>query len=127
MENLEVNIVTEMFVLILCGILGFQFITIIDRVWFSIDYKKAEKGLEVLEHYHYKFPLWIIAFVIFEYSPALSFGLIGMGSAFFYHETKQKNYFAHNSPHFKGSTIIGIALGVITIITYILVFGSVDV
>lgn len=112
----------ETFTLILCGILGFLFITILDRLWFSIDYKKAEKGLEVLEHYHYFFPLWAIAFILFEHIPALSFALIGTGTAFFYHEAKQKNYFAHKSTHFKGSTIIGIILATITIITYVIVF-----
>lgn len=106
----------------LAGILGFQFITIIDRLWFAIDYKKTEKGFEVLEHYHYNFPLWIIAFIILQYVPVLSYLLVGMGAAFFYHEAKQKNYFAHNSPHFKGSTIIGVIGAALTIITYVLIF-----
>ena len=116
--NLEGNIVNETFVLILCGILGFQIITIIDRVWFAIDYKKAEKGLEVLEHYHYGLALMTISFIFIDLIPFMAFILLGMGAAFIYHESKQKNYFAHKSTHFKGSTIIGLVLMIIGIFTY---------
>lgn len=106
--------------LILAGIIGFLGVTIIDRVWFLIDYKKAEKGLEVLEHYHYLFIAWIGAFLIVEYIPVLAYGLIGAGTAFFYHEAKQKNFFSYTSTHFKQSTIIGVVLAAITIAVYLI-------
>lgn len=106
------------FTLILCGILGFQFITIIDRIWFKIDYKKAEKGLEVLEHFHHGIILITLSFVILQYNVFMATILLGMGAAFIYHESKQKNYFAYTSTHFKGSTIIGIFLTGIAIVTY---------
>lgn len=98
-----------LFVIILAGILGFQFVTIIDRLWFAIDYKKTEKGLEVLEHYHFGLALLAISFIFIQI-PILAFALLGMGAGFIYHESKQKNYFAHQSTHFKGSTIIGLVL-----------------
>lgn len=110
---------TEIFVLILCGILGFQFITIIDRIWFAIDYKKVEKGLEVLEHYHYGIVLMTISFIFIDLIPFMAFILLGMGASFIYHESKQKNYFAHKSTHFKGSLLIGLILSVISISSYI--------
>lgn len=103
----------------MAAILGFLLVTIIDRVWFRIDYKKAEKGLEVFEHYHYFFPLWIIAFIVFEYVPILSYTLISMGAAFFYHESKQTNFFAHQSIHFRNSSIIGLVLAILTILAYV--------
>lgn len=99
----------ELFITILAGILGFQFVTIIDRLWFAIDYKKTEKGLEVLEHYHFGLGLLVISFIFIQI-PILAFALLGMGAGFIYHESKQKNYFAHQSTHFKGSTIIGVVL-----------------
>ena len=54
----------ELFTFLLTGILGFQFITIIDRIWFRINYKKAEKGLEVIEHYHHGIGLFAISFIV---------------------------------------------------------------
>lgn len=110
----------ELFVTVLAGILGFQFVTIIDRLWFAIDYKKTEKGLEVLEHYHFGIALLAVSFVFIQI-PILAFALLGMGAAFIYHESKQKNYFAHQSTHFKGSTIIGVVLLCITgaVFTYV--------
>ena len=97
--------------------LGFIFVTIIDRLWFAIDYKKAEKGLEVLEHYHFGIVLLAI-FPWITFASSLSFVIFAAGAAFIYHESKQKNYFAHKSTHAKGSTIIGIVLCIISIISY---------
>jgi len=94
----------------LAAVLGFLFITLIDRIWFRIDYKKVEKGLEVMEHYHYGLLLFALAPFFIEYSLITSFGLLGMGTAFIYHESKQRNFFAHKSVHFKNSTIIGLSL-----------------
>jgi len=113
--------IDELFTLSLVGILGFLLITIIDRIWFRIDYKKAEKGLEVLEHYHYGIGLFTISFIFVSSIPIIAFLLLGMGAAFIYHESKQKNFFAHQSTHFKGSTIIGTTLSIIAIIVYFLI------
>ncbi len=110
-----------MFDLLLVGILGFLFITIIDRLWFAIDYKKAEKGLEVLEHYHYGIALLGIAFILTAQIEVLAYLLLGMGTAFIYHESKQKNYFSHKSKHFKPSLAIGLVLTAITITVYFLI------
>ncbi len=107
-----------MFEIAMAAVLGFLFITIIDRIWFRIDYKKVEKGLEVMEHYHYGLLLFALAPFFIEYSLVTSFGLLGMGTAFIYHESKQRNFFAHQSVHFKGSTIIGVTLAIIAIVLY---------
>ena len=91
-----------------------------------ITNKKTEKGLEVLEHYHYGIALIAIAIILIQHIPYLAIALLGAGAAFIYHESKQKNYFAHKSPHFKGSTIIGIALIIIAITSYIYVSSFVN-
>lgn len=108
----------ELFTFILAGILGFLFITLIDRMWFRIDYKKAEKGMEVLEHYHYGIALLALSFVLIQPILILAFALLGMGTAFIYHESKQKNFFAHQSTHFKGSTVIGLIIAAIAVFSY---------
>jgi len=107
----------------LVSFIGFMVITLIDRVWFRIDYKKAEKGLEVLEHYHYGIVLLAILPFVMIHSQLLAFGFFGAGAAFIYHESKQKNFFAHHSTHAKNSTIIGIILCVIAITLYLYSWG----
>ncbi len=102
---------------ILALFLGFIFVTIIDRLWFSINYKKAEKGLEVLEHYHFGIGL-LILFPWILFATPWAFIVFAAGAAFIYHESKQKNYFAHKSTHAKGSTIIGIVLCTIALASY---------
>ncbi len=104
------------------AILGFLGITIIDRIWFLIDYKKAEKGLEVLEHFHYGIILMGISVISIPYIPlAATYALLGAATAFIYHESKQKNFFSYKSTHFKGSAVIGIVLTVIFSTLYLLV------
>jgi len=112
---------TENTILAISGISGFLFVTIIDRLWFKMDYKKVEKGLEVLEHYHYGIALFAVSFVVLSVSEILSFTLLLMGAAFIYHESKQKNYFSYTSNHFKNSTIIGVLLAVIAGVIFFLV------
>lgn len=108
-----------MYELILTGILGFLGITIVDRVWFLIDYKKAEKGLEVLEHYHYGIALMGAAVVLAPFmSLFITYAMLGAGTAFIYHESKQKNFFAYTSSHFRGSATIGLILAAISIFSY---------
>ena len=105
----------ETFLLVGLGFLG---ITIIDRVWFFIEYKKAERGLEVLEHYHYGIIAIGISIIIFEIINPLAVALMAIGFGFIYHEAKQERLFAWSSPHFKPSTIIGVSLAGVTIIIY---------
>jgi len=105
----------------IAGVLGFIFVTMIDRIWFKIDYKKAEKGLEILEHYHWGILLLAIAPFFINYSLVTSFGLLGMGTAFIYHEAKQKNFFSYDSKHFRLSALIGIVIAIFAIITYFLI------
>lgn len=100
---------------------------IIDVVWWRIDYKKAEKGMEVLEHYHIGLGLIITALIVnLFYQPAAWF-LSGFGFFFILAEWHQSieiagrkvvpgKPFAYGSKHFKGSTIIGIALVAILLI-----------
>lgn len=104
------EIIHGMFLFLFASLLGHLFITIIDRLWFRIDYKKTERGLEALEHYHYGIALLAISFFFVTPVPLLSFALLGMGISFIYHESKQENFFAHKSTHFKESTLIGITL-----------------
>ena len=106
---------------IVSAIIGFFIITIVDRIWFLIDYKKAEKGLEILEHYHYSFVCWIIALLTVSFVPVISWGLVGAGVAFFYHESKQKNFFSYNSKHFKPSLYIAIGLCIVGLLLYFLI------
>lgn len=108
-----------MFEVHLAATLGFIFITIIDRVWFQIDYKKAEKGLEVLEHFHYGIALLAISFIFVESIPSIAYALMGMGTAFIYRESRQKNAYSYTSTHFKPSLIIGLGLCVVTAFSYL--------
>ena len=105
-----------MIYLALSGILGFLAVTIIDRIWFMIDYKKAERGLESLEHYHYGMALMGAGALLWGMIPDIcAFFVIGAGGAFVYHEAKQKNLFSYSSSHFTQSTLIafGILCGMI--------------
>ena len=100
---------------------------IIDVVWWNIDYKKAEKGLEVFEHYHMGIILFIGAVLVnLVYQPA-SWFLAGMGLLFIAAEWHQSieilnkkvipgKPFALGSKHFKGSTTIGVCLAIILLI-----------
>ena len=106
--------------LLLSAFLGFMIITILDRKWFEIDHKRIEQGYEVLEHYHLGIGLIGIGIGIIAYLPLVSYGLIGAGMGLIYHESKQKNYFAIQSAHFRNSSIIGVILIIITITIYFL-------
>jgi len=104
------------------AILGFLGITIIDRIWFKIDYKKAEKGLEIFEHYHYGIILMGVSLITIIHIPLLvSYAMLGAGAAFIYHESKQKNFFAYTSNHFCLSAIIGVILTVLFTVLYFLI------
>lgn len=100
---------------------------LIDVVWWRIDYKKAEKGMEILEHYHMGIALFIAAVVIHSFYTPMSWLMAGMGFMFVFAEWHQTieiagkkvvpgKPFAYGSKHFKQSSIIGIILAVFLLI-----------
>lgn len=105
---------------------------LIDVLWWNINYKKAEKGLEVLEHYHMGLILLIIAIIANLFYESIALFLTGMGFLFIIAEWHQTIHtvgkkvvsgkpFAWGSVHFIGSSIIGIILsGILLSITVIL-------
>ena len=101
--------------LLLSAFLGFILVTILDRRWFDIDHKKIEKGYEVIEHYHWGIVLIGISIVIMIHLPVMAYLVLGAGMGLVYHESKQKNYFAQKSNHFRNSSIIGIVLTTVII------------
>ena len=94
----------------LLAVAGFIVITILDKAWFKLDYKRIEKGFEVVEHYHWGIALIGVGIFIIEYLPYLAYFAAGAGIGLIYHESRQKNYFAHKSTHFRSSAVIGTAL-----------------
>ena len=105
---------------------------IFDTYWWNINFKKVEKGFEVLEHYHFGIILMIAAVIVnLVYDPAAWF-LVGMGFVFIMGEWHQSveihkgkvipgKPFAYGSKHFKGSTAIGVGLtGFLLIISLLL-------
>ena len=122
---------------IIAPLAGFWGAMIIDTMWFRIDYKKAEKGLEAHEHYHVGIELAIVGVILWVINmDVLAVGLFGMGAGFFMAEWQQKNAFAlpahptafHPNPppvsHFKQSTILGVIL-IAIFITAVLVGATV--
>jgi len=101
-------------ILIISTFLGFIISIILDRIWFSIDYKKIEKGFKILEHYHFGIILISVGFIISI--QIISYFIIGVGMGLIYCESKQKNCFAFKSEHFRNSSIIGILLIIIVIL-----------
>jgi len=103
---------------------------IIDILWGKVNYKKIEKGLEWHEHYHISLELLILGIFINMYNPHISSFLFGMSLLFFIAEWRQSvdtmsgkvkigHPFAIGSTHVKFSSIIGITLTVIAIISYL--------
>ena len=104
------------FDLIALGV-GATWAVLIDQIWFKIDYKKAEKGLEVLDHYHHGIALLIIASVFNHFVPSsFSLFVLGFGLVFIIAEAKQGNPFAYGSSHFRATSAIGIILCITLII-----------
>lgn len=100
---------------------------IIDTVWWHVNYKKIEKGFEVLEHYHIGLIALIISVISYQFVQPISIFLAGMGLFFIVAEWHQAveihkkkvipgKPFAYGSEHFKQSSIIGITLAVILLI-----------
>ena len=105
---------------ILLAIVGFITITILDKVWFKLDYKRIEKGFEIVEHYHWGIVLIGAGIILLSYSPYLAYFAAGAGIGLIYHESRQKNYFAHKSNHFGSSSVIGIILCLVVFFAYVL-------
>ncbi len=124
-----------MFIEIILFVIGSFIGFIFDTWWWTIDFKKAEKGLEAHEHYHVGMELLIIGIIVSFFSDVASFLLGGLGFAFIMAEWRQVveirktengkekkkevvpgHPFAQGSEHFLSSTIIGIILSAIIII-----------
>lgn len=117
--------ITEIILLILGAFTTF----VIDILWWNIDFKKAEKGLEVHEHYHVGIELLILGALLSHLTDHIEYFPIGMGFAFIMAEWKQTTEirktengktirkevvpghpFAYGSEHFRKSTIVGMVL-----------------
>lgn len=103
---------------------------VIDTLWWNIDYKKAEKGFEVIEHYHLGIVSIIAGVVLGVYFPLFYGFFLGLGLLFIIAEWRQfieihnnkvipGKPFAYGSVHFKQSTLIGIGLFVVLILLII--------
>lgn len=120
-------------------VLGTFLVFIIDILWWNIDFKKAEKGMEAHEHYHVGIELLIVGLVVSFFNDLPSYFLIGAGFAFIMAEWRQTveikktvngevitqkvvpgHPFAYGSTHFKQSTIIGIGLTIFLSILLVL-------
>lgn len=127
---------------IILFILGAFLVFVIDIIWWNIDFKKAEKGLEVHEHYHLGLELLIAGIGIAYIVELPVYFLLGTGFAFIMAEWRQTveirktvdgqdtiqkvvpgHPFAYGSTHFKQSTTIGISL--IALLSIILVLKHV--
>ena len=113
-------------------IFGTFLVMIIDTFWWEIDYKKAEKGMEAHEHYHIGLELIIVGIFVSIFQEQLASFLFGAGFLFIVGEWRQvidtagtkvvKGHpFAFGSTHFKSSSIIGIILTIIAIISYVFI------
>lgn len=132
--------ITEIILLILGAFLVF----VIDIVWWSIDFKKVEKGLEAHEHYHLGLELLIFGMGLSFLVELPVYFILGAGFAFIMAEWRQSveirtmnngidikkkvvpgHPFAYGSIHFKQSSLIGIGLtiflSVLLILKYVLI------
>lgn len=111
-------------------ILGAFAIMWLDIFWWTIDYKKAEKGLEWHEHYHVGLELFIVGIFLTSIWADLSSLLFGAGFLFMAAEWRQAieikgktvvpgHPFAYGSVHFKSSTIFGLALTLLAVISHL--------
>jgi hypothetical protein len=107
---------------------------ILDTLWWDgINYKKAEKGLEFLEHYHFGLIMLIGAIVVYASNIELYLFLTGVGLFFLAAEWAQGivvlnkkvvpgHRFAYQSKHFVASTAIGTVL-VVILVSLIFIYG----
>ena len=93
-------------------ILGAFAVMWVDVLWWTIDYKKAEKGLEWHQHYHVGLELMIIAIFVGVYNDIIASLRFGAGFLFLAAEWRQVievtgnkvragHPFAYGSVHFK--------------------------
>ncbi len=95
---------------------------VVDVWWWTIDYRKAERGLEFHEHYHVGLELLILSLFLNRFTPSAPvFALAGAGFGFITAEWRQVvevagrkvqpgHPFAYGSKHFRQSTILGLLL-----------------
>ncbi|MEM2233838.1 MAG: hypothetical protein QXP81_09915 [Nitrososphaerota archaeon] len=109
-------------------LLGFLFGLVLDRIWWESGASKYDKGVAVLEHYHWGLLSWIISYFV---PLIVSFFLWGLGLALVLAEWAQigewengtwrrGHPFAYGSNHFASSTIIGAVL--VSIVVFLFVF-----
>ena len=107
-------------------ILGIVTALVVDTIWWRINFKKIEKGLEAHEHYHIGLEL-LILYMLTDFTL-----FAGMGLGFIISEWSQHievkgdkvvkgHPFAIGSTHLKQSTIIGAALSAVLAALIILI------
>ena len=120
-------------------VLGAFLVFVIDILWWNIDFKKAEKGMEAHEHYHLGLELMIVGLIVSIFNELPSYFLIGAGFAFIMAEWRQAveikktingkvisqnvvpgHPFAYGSVHFKQSTAIGVGLTILLSVILVL-------
>ena len=116
-----------MMVELLLFVMGVFAAFVLDAWWWTIDYRKAERGLEFHEHYHAGLELLILALLTFKLaSTLLAYIPAGLGFGFITAEWRQSveaagrkvkpgHPFAYGSNHFTQSTLLGAALTTILI------------
>ncbi len=109
-ENLAVP-VTGFLVGLLVGFL-------LDFSWRKLELSKYEGRLEALEHYHWGFLLLMLGRV-FRFSE-FSLLSIGVGFTFVLSEMMQNHRFAFRSDHERTSTVIGVILLALTVLTWLM-------
>ena len=111
-------------------ILGAFLVMWLDVFWWKIDYKKAEKGLEWHEHYHVGLELITLGIFVGLINEFLASVLYGAGFLFLAAEWRQAievigvdvkagHPFAYGSSHFISSTLVGIGLTILVVVSYV--------
>ncbi len=90
---------------------------ILDFLWWRLGGNKYEKRLEVFEHYHWGMLSLIILKMLLRVHSAFLF-FAGTGICLIVAEFTQDHPFALRSNHESSSTIIGIALVVVMVLTW---------
>lgn len=96
--------------------LGLMVGVTLDFLWRKTGIGKHERGLEVFEHYHWGLTLLILMRILLKFSGAF-LSLAGIGVIFILAEIFQKHPFAFKSNHELPSTIIGVILFFLLILT----------
>jgi len=93
--------------------IGFMIGLVLDVAWWQLNLDKSgiDKRFKAHEHYHIGLEIGIIGTILHQEI------LIGLMTAFVLAEWSQDHKFALNSGHFKQSTVIGIILFIVLIIS----------